>query len=192
MSQTIQEITGRYSDAHKGAFILWRENNCRFDGLEDATLTALAAEDSGFAREIAEWRRDGSRTPASKLQATDKPTGDFLKRGWFMHFIRQLVSDLGEATGDEFRTTRNRIAALEQKIGELDDKIATLEAQPKGLDYHGRWERAVEYERHAGVTFDGSLWVAVTDRVRGVPPGSDPASWQLAVKRGADGKDASR
>lgn len=78
---------------------------------------------------------------------------------------------------------------LEAVTAPLLERIAALEAQPKGLDYRGVWQRASSYDRNEGATHDGSLWISLRDDVRGVEPGTDSAAWQLAVKKGRDARE---
>lgn len=75
------------------------------------------------------------------------------------------------------------IKALTSRVAALEEKV---EAQ-KGLEYFGVWDASTEYTRNAAVTSSGSLWILRSERSKGVaPPGG---GWQLACKRGADGKD---
>lgn len=52
--------------------------------------------------------------------------------------------------------------------------------------YRGVW-REGEYKRGDSVTRDGSQWIALKDT--STQPGAPNSDWQLAVKRGRDGKD---
>jgi hypothetical protein len=55
------------------------------------------------------------------------------------------------------------------------------------MTYRGVWRATDEYHEGNFVTDGGSIWAAkVTSR--GIKPGSN-GCWQLAVKRGSDGKD---
>ena len=78
--------------------------------------------------------------------------------------------------------------ASAQQISALEKRIAALEAQPKGLSYEGTWEAGRTYRKGQCVTFGGSMWVALDTNI--VRPGDQnfPKAWQLAVKRGAEGK----
>ncbi|HKQ22892.1 MAG TPA: hypothetical protein VJT81_00435 [Burkholderiales bacterium] len=73
-----------------------------------------------------------------------------------------------------------------EKIQVLEAKVAELESRPV-LKYAGVYSADAEYQRGEFVTHCGSLWHCWT-KTREVPGTSD--SWQLAVKRGAPGKDA--
>ncbi len=87
--------------------------------------------------------------------------------------IRQYVSDT--------------VAPLLKRIGELEQRVS--EAETRGLEFCGVYQRAAAYKRGAAVTAAGSLWIAIRD----VEPGHEPGEsrrWVLAVKRGRDGKDS--
>jgi Phage capsid family len=76
---------------------------------------------------------------------------------------------------------------VEKQTAPLKQRIKELEARPS-LRYCGVWKADVSYGEGAAVTFDGSTWIAKAI----APPGEKPGehhSWQLAVKRGRDGKD---
>ena len=67
----------------------------------------------------------------------------------------------------------------------LAERIEALEQQQKSMRYRGVWQPAETYQKHNFITYDGSLWIAVDDE-----PGKPGAGgWQLAAKRGRDGKD---
>lgn len=55
------------------------------------------------------------------------------------------------------------------------------------LVYKGVYDPAVEYRKNTAVTYGGSLWISKSASV-GTQPGSSGGVWQLAVKRGSDGK----
>lgn len=77
-----------------------------------------------------------------------------------------------------------RIDELEQRCAEAERKAAAA-----GERYKGVFQRAQAEEYSAGswVTHSGSMWVALRS-APGVPGEGD--GWQLAVKRGSDGRDA--
>lgn len=90
--------------------------------------------------------------------------------------------------GFVLKTAEEVVAPLVEKLNELEDRIEQLEAG--GIKYCGTWQRAQDYRRGDTCTHAGSLWVALKEAPSGREPGSDAAFWQLAVKRGRDGKDA--
>jgi hypothetical protein len=67
-------------------------------------------------------------------------------------------------------------------LEELQQKVAALEREPKGLRYCGVWQRAATYERHEGVTHRDCTWVCVADESRGIEPGTAASDWQLIAK----------
>ena len=73
------------------------------------------------------------------------------------------------------------------KIDRLEARVAELEAKP-ALKYVGIFEEKQTYSPGEFVTCNGSVWYCRSATAGGRPGSS--ASWQLAVKRGADGKDA--
>ena len=79
---------------------------------------------------------------------------------------------------DLLNTQRDRIAGLE-------NRLKAVEAS--GLKYAGVWQRAQTYPRGSVATHKGSAWVALADGVEAEPGLS--AAWQLAVRRGDDGRD---
>ena len=94
-----------------------------------------------------------------------------------------LPAGFKEFMGDIARTTRDfvneKIAAAVQP---LERRIVDLEART----YQGTWQAQTSYRAGALVTHDGSLWVARSDSA-GVRPGSTHC-WQLAARKGADGR----
>ena len=68
----------------------------------------------------------------------------------------------------------------------LEERVKALEAKPT-MRYYGVWKGDVAYEVGDVVTHDGSAWVARSANTSTKP--STTGDWQLAVKRGHDGKD---
>lgn len=69
-----------------------------------------------------------------------------------------------------------------------DETVTRATTLGLGLDYKGVYDKASKYVTGNFVTYKGSMWYA-----RSVPtgePGKDVTGWQLAVKCGRDGKDA--
>jgi len=67
-------------------------------------------------------------------------------------------------------------------------RLDALEGRPE-LKYVGTWKAGAPVHVPGDcVTYDGSVWIckALTEG----RPSEDFASWQLAVKRGQDGRDA--
>ena len=79
--------------------------------------------------------------------------------------------------------------AMEDALAPLLRRIVELEERPT-LRYLGVYEAARQYAKGNFVTHDGSLWHCRADVTR-ARPGSD-SDWQLAAKRGTNGRDARR
>lgn len=56
--------------------------------------------------------------------------------------------------------------------------------------YRGVWQKSAAYTRGDCVTFGGSLWHANGPAAPDTKPGDGSTTWQLAVKRGQDGRSA--
>jgi hypothetical protein len=76
----------------------------------------------------------------------------------------------------------------EARMGAIEARLAALEEKPS-VRYCGVWEAGKDYMNGDAVTKGGSLWICKLNHVSS-EPGVDYVSWQLAVKRGRDGKDA--
>ncbi|RVD42200.1 hypothetical protein EN742_08255 [Mesorhizobium sp. M4A.F.Ca.ET.020.02.1.1] len=83
-----------------------------------------------------------------------------------------------------------RCMAIEARLDHLENQTAELEKS--GVRYGGVYQRANTYNRGSVVTHLGSAWVAIKDADVGVTPQDSPDIWQLMVKKGHDGKDATR
>jgi hypothetical protein len=73
-----------------------------------------------------------------------------------------------------------------KEINKLKTRIKELEARP-ALDYTGLHEPGRSYRKGQAVSHGGSVWIAMHDMPNA--PGTPNSGWQLAVKRGRDGKD---
>ena len=99
---------------------------------------------------------------------------------------RELESKISTLKAEQ---SRKDVPALAQQIVAMQPlmaRIAALEARPT-LQYRGVYDAAEEYSVGHFVTYDGSLWAAKIS-TRGVEPGNGELAWQLAVKRGRDGR----
>lgn len=67
------------------------------------------------------------------------------------------------------------------EVERLESRVRELEG--RGIKYCGTYQRALDYERGAVVTHQGSAWIALTET--GDEPGTS-GDWQLMVKRGRD------
>lgn len=79
------------------------------------------------------------------------------------------------------------IALLLTRTKALEQRLTALEAEPR-LKYAGVYKQGMAYSAGATVTWGGSLWIAKDTTTE--TPGDGATAWQLAVKRGRDGKDA--
>jgi hypothetical protein len=77
--------------------------------------------------------------------------------------------------------------AMNEKNKERNARLDALESRPQ-MQYRGVWTAAEPYSLGDCVTRSGSLWISKLNH-NGATPGESPIAWQLAVKRGADGKD---
>lgn len=101
---------------------------------------------------------------------------------------------LAEVLGPVFESILKRFARIEAHAAETErrsaQRVQRLEermAAASGLRYLGVHDAGEAYESGDAVTHGGSLWIA-KERTS-AKPGAD-STWQLAVKRGKDGKDA--
>ena len=72
-------------------------------------------------------------------------------------------------------------------------RVAALEEQAKerpGMKYTGVFTEGVTYAAGDCVTHGGGLWCSLLNQNRAVPGQDGAVGWQLAVKRGAPGRDA--
>jgi hypothetical protein len=91
--------------------------------------------------------------------------------------------------GDMDSIVRGIVRAVREKLDPLTSRVEALEARPVGVKYCGVWSSTATYAKDEAVTWAGSLWVAL-GKSTSMKPGDSPGSWQLAAKRGADGKSA--
>jgi hypothetical protein len=80
---------------------------------------------------------------------------------------------------EALRLRDNRIASLEARL-------ALCEQRPT-MKYSGVFEKTKTYNVGEFVTCHGSVWHCKINNTVS-EPGADPVSWQLAVKKGRDGR----
>jgi hypothetical protein len=133
-----------------------------------------AAERHDFAYMMEMTQRDGfarvmgksAQQKAEKYRAAKDPLFQIA----LQHEADHLLSRINSAY----------VASLWKRIKELEDR--------PGMRYRGTWSMDAQHNEGDTVTDHGSAWFCLkSTRSR---PGDDPDSWQLMVKRGADGKDA--
>jgi hypothetical protein len=90
-------------------------------------------------------------------------------------------------------TIRDAVASAEnrseRKIKTLESRIAELEAKPN-LAYRGTHEDGRAYKAGDAVSWQGSLWICLRSHVASNHGIDHDGTWQLAVKKGRDGRDA--
>ncbi|MDG4896622.1 hypothetical protein P9272_23935 [Mesorhizobium sp. WSM4976] len=72
----------------------------------------------------------------------------------------------------------------------LEDRVKQLEERPS-VEYRGSWKADEKYRRGDLISHAGSVWHCELAG-SGIVPGEGAIGWRLAVKRGRDGKDATR
>lgn len=80
-------------------------------------------------------------------------------------------------------TNRRSILELHEKVEDLEHRLSEVQT----LKYVGTWREGQQHQAGDAVTHDGSLWIALRETI--TRPGEQRSGWQLAVKRGKDGKD---
>lgn len=74
---------------------------------------------------------------------------------------------------------------LDMRSAFLLEEIASLKELLEARTYQGVWDEKKAYAKENSVSFGGSVWIARADTTK--KPG-EHESWQLAVKRGRDGR----
>lgn len=104
--------------------------------------------------------------------------------------LKKMAASMGRVVREYVSTKIDpldiSVKRLRDNVTRLEIRVSELEAQ-RSLKYLGVFKDGLDYLPGDFVTFAGSVWhcrEATRDR-----PGSS-VCWQLAVKRGADGKDA--
>lgn len=138
-------------------------------------LSTYTQEREGLQREIdAEAAARPAPTPAPAAPAPAVSAKPFSAG----KALLDLVETLGQLAGDRLRGHDDRLAALEQRLAQVE---AT-----KGIAYRGIWTEGTLYSRGDFATRGGSCWHANCETYS--KPGESP-DWTLAVKCGRDGKD---
>jgi hypothetical protein len=101
--------------------------------------------------------------------------------GMFEEVLAKEIADL----------IRQHVAAatmpLRDRIEMLELRTVDAEKQAAEFRYRGVWQPSEQYCRNNFCTHDGSVWVCLRD-TEGKP--GQCLDWQLAVRKGRDGKDA--
>lgn len=114
---------------------------------------------------------------------SDKPTppwtDDKPKHPWTKP-IRRMAEIVVEEMAAALKTRDARIRDLEARIAALESRISEF-------SYKGVWRPATVYRESNSVTDNGSLWFCRVPQSTQRP--GDGSDWQLAVKRGRDGRN---
>jgi hypothetical protein len=81
------------------------------------------------------------------------------------------------------------VHALLARIELLHKRIDELECEREQFGYVGSWAEGTVYRKGNFCSHSGSLWHCRVEATQ-EKPSTHCADWQLAVKRGRDGKDA--
>ena len=104
-------------------------------------------------------------------------TKEQLARPLRLRHVDQIIGAMAPVIMGHLQVLRDRIAALEMQL-----------ASRGSLKYCGVHDPARQYGEGDFVTCHGSLWHC--NRPTRSAPGAGSDDWQLAVKRGRDGRDA--
>jgi hypothetical protein len=96
------------------------------------------------------------------------------------NLAREIADIFREHVAAETKALRERIDALERRNLEVESQAAEFR-------YRGVWQPSEQYWKNNFITHDGSVWICLRE-TEGKPGQS--LDWQLAVRRGRDGKDA--
>lgn len=115
------------------------------------------------------------------FRATDPlPDGEPIeKAGW--HVIVRGLADLALEVADDLRTVTLRHTLT-------DGHTVTRSVAIPAMVYRGVWRDGEAYAKGDTATRGGSAWVLMAEQQAG-KPGDENSGWQLAVKKGTDGRD---
>jgi HK97 family phage prohead protease len=177
----------------------WVELSCvTVPANAEATITAIKAADLRARGEVPPPKKPAK----AKSGFLSKPIsyGSFQDKIWpaLADSLRKLIE--------------KKCAPIRERVAEVEKELATVKAAATGagdahmaarvteleklfmelkhegrLEYHGVWNPDQTYSRHATVTAGGCLWIA-REGNQNCKPGASGA-WQLAVKKGRDGRD---
>jgi len=140
----------------------------------------------------------GAWPPSLKLSPADPADADLAKTDAALRAAHDEIAEVCKLYGADrlsglFFAMVRTVAMAEARASRLAERVARLEAlvDEAPLKWCGSHQRALSYRQGSVVTRGGSAWVAICDVPPNTLPGDGtPDFWQLAVKRGADGKDA--
>ncbi len=143
------------------------------DGNSVTVDDVLPSIENHFAKWALEFERRAADQLSSAIQRIEKP-----KDGKDGLGFDDLHSFKAEQIGE--RIIKFSVASGDERIDLCEFKLSHPLHQ--GVFSDGR-----EYDKGDTVTRDGCSWIALKDAPQGMPGSSD--DWQLAVKKGRDGKD---
>ena len=127
----------------------------------------------------------GERTSAVNKGVDPRRELKKTPRGKIMLDVVEVISPVvKERLTEAMAETFLYMKTLESRVIELEN--ATKEPS---ISYCGVWTEG-EYEKNSAVTHVGSLWIAKRKTRSKPQPDAAEGDWQLAVRRGRDGKDA--
>lgn len=174
-------------------------------GMEDAVATeivdaikaALAGEDRpfmGLIQRFHNYPRMVSVVISSACDALFNVTAKQRKRIDLLEAraggtkeIGAVVGPPADAAPDLAGAIAAAIAPLRAELADLAQRVERLETRPAGLKYCGVHDPTLVYGLGDVVTEGGSMFVSKVPTNRGLPGKS--SDWQLACKRGRDGRD---
>jgi hypothetical protein len=100
-------------------------------------------------------------------------------------FLQTVGRFVAERIAERLMPLSAQIDELKSEVRELKSQVRELEEG--GIKYCGVYQKAANYKRGDCVSYDGSMWCAITDVNAMEVPGPSNC-WQLAVKHGRDGR----
>lgn len=140
----------------------------------EGKLRAVSAYVPGSVVPAMELRSYGGGTWQAKRETTDTPSVN--ADDWV------LIADGISSVDIEQDDTQVKFI-LDTAAGARIEKSVQIDS----VNYVGVFDPDTEYRKNSAVTYAGSLWVA-KKVTKGAQPGASGGEWQLAVKRGTDGK----
>lgn len=134
----------------------------------------MAVTDQFNAKQLAE------RVSRYELLAVAEVLVDQLKR------IKKRLHEL-----EPSKVTKSLDAEAFDTMAEMAERVDRLEATlteiaDNGFRYRGYWRSGMRAKRGDAFTHDGSLWWACRDADD--PPSKESPNWNIAVRKGRDGK----
>ena len=101
---------------------------------------------------------------------------------------QRVINGIMGAVATVIKERDAKISTLSARLAALETQVAVQAKQITDgatLAFRGPWKSGDTYPRGAAVQHDGHLWIALRS-TSDAPGGSD--GWQLAVRRGREGK----